>query len=268
MRFCLNNFKDIVFGFVEIKKYNYVLYQLVRQQLILRYRRTVFGYLWTLLNPILMMSVTAVVFASLFKLDLKTFAVFLFAGMIPWNLFNAAVTQSSTAFIYNESLIKKIYLPKILFPLSISLSVLIDSFLSFCALLLIILLIGGKFSVALLFIPVAYFLLFIFCLGIALFISVVTVFFRDIQYVIGIALQALFFLTPVIYKTNSLAGKVGWIVDANPMGLFIDLFRYPIDSGTLPDMHTFLFASFISAISLILGCIFFFSQQNKIVFRL
>lgn len=268
MRFDLKNFRNIFLSVVEIKKYQYVLYQLVRQQLILRYRRTLFGYFWTLLNPILMMTVTAVVFSSLFKLDLRTFAVFLFAGMIPWNLFNAAVTQSSTAFIYNESLIKKIYLPKILFPLSISLSVLIDSFLSFCALLLIILVIGGKFSVALLFIPVAYFLLFIFCLGIALFISVVTVFFRDIQYVIGIALQALFFLTPVIYKTNSLAGKVGWIVDANPMGLFIDLFRYPIDSGTLPEMHTFLFASFISAISLILGCIFFFSQQNKIVFRL
>jgi len=268
MRFDLKNFRNIFFSVVEINKYQYVLYQLVRQQLILRYRRTLFGYFWTLLNPILMMTVTAVVFSSLFKLDLRTFAVFLFAGMIPWNLFNAAVTQSSTAFIYNESLIKKIYLPKILFPLSISLSVLIDSFLSFCALLLIILVIGGKFSVALLFIPVAYFLLFIFCLGIALFISVVTVFFRDIQYVIGIALQALFFLTPVIYKTNSLAGKVGWIVDANPMGLFIDLFRYPIDSGTLPDMHTFLFASFISAISLILGCVFFFSQQNKIVFRL
>jgi len=268
MRFDLKNFRNIFFSVIEINKYQYVLYQLVRQQLILRYRRTLFGYFWTLLNPILMMTVTAVVFSSLFKLDLRTFAVFLFAGMIPWNLFNAAVTQSSTAFIYNESLIKKIYLPKILFPLSISLSVLIDSFLSFCALLLIILVIGGKFSVALLFIPVAYFLLFIFCLGIALFISVVTVFFRDIQYVIGIALQALFFLTPVIYKTNSLAGKVGWIVDANPMGLFIDLFRYPIDSGTLPDMHTFLFASFISAISLILGCVFFFSQQNKIVFRL
>jgi ABC-type polysaccharide/polyol phosphate export permease len=214
-----------------------------------------------------MMTVTAVVFSSLFKLDLRSFAVFLFAGMIPWNLFNASVAQSSTAFIYNESLIKKIYLPKIIFPLSISLSVLIESFLSFCALLLIILVIGGKFSVALLFIPIAYFLLFIFCFGIALFISVITVFFRDIQYVIGIALQALFFLTPVIYKKNSLAGKVGWIVDINPIGFFIDLFRYPIDLGILPGIYTLLFAVFMSAISLILGCIFFFTQQNKIVFR-
>ncbi len=213
------------------------------------------------------MTVTAVVFSSLFKLDLRSFAVFLFAGMIPWNLFNASVAQSSTAFIYNESLIKKIYLPKIIFPLSISLSVLIESFLSFCALLLIILVIGGKFSVALLFIPIAYFLLFIFCFGIALFISVITVFFRDIQYVIGIALQALFFLTPVIYKKNSLAGKVGWIVDINPIGFFIDLFRYPIDLGILPGIYTLLFAVFMSAISLILGCIFFFTQQNKIVFR-
>lgn len=268
MRFGLKVLKNIFLSFYELKSYHYVLFQLVRQQLILRYRRTVFGYLWTLLNPILMMSVTAVVFASLFKLNLQTFAVFLFAGMIPWNLFNSAVTQSSTSFIYNESLIKKIYLPKILFPLSISLSVLIDSFLSFCALLLIILVIGGKFSLALLFIPVAYFLLFIFCLGISLFISIITVFFRDIQYVISIALQALFFLTPVIYKTNSLAGKVGWIVDANPLGLFIDLFRYPIDAGVLPSLTTIFVASLVSIASLLIGCLFFFTQQNKIVFRL
>jgi ABC-type polysaccharide/polyol phosphate export permease len=267
MRLNLKNFRNFFLNVIEIKKYQYVLYQLVRQQLTLRYRRTLFGYFWTLLNPILMMTVTAVVFSSLFKLDLRSFAVFLFAGMIPWNLFNASVAQSSSAFIYNESLIKKIYLPKIIFPLSISLSVLIESFLSFCALLLIILVIGGKFSVALLFIPIAYFLLFIFCFGIALFISVSTVFFRDIQYVIGIALQALFFLTPVIYKKNSLAGKVGWIVDINPIGFFIDLFRYPIDLGILPGIYTLLFAVFMSAISLILGCIFFFTQQNKIVFR-
>ena len=93
----------------ELYAYRNVLLQLVRQQLILRYRRTVFGYLWTLLNPILMMSVTAVVFSSLFKQDLKTFTIFLFAGMIPWNCFSSIVVQSGTSFIYNEGLIKKIY---------------------------------------------------------------------------------------------------------------------------------------------------------------
>ena len=104
---------------IEVSKFKFVLQQLVRQQLILRYRRTALGYLWTLINPLLMMSVTAVVFSTLFKLELKTYAVFLFAGMIPWNYFNSSVVQSGSSFINNESLIKKIYLPKSLFPLSI-----------------------------------------------------------------------------------------------------------------------------------------------------
>jgi ABC-type polysaccharide/polyol phosphate export permease len=123
--------------FSELYGNRNVLQQLIAQQLILRYRRTLLGYLWTLINPLLMMSVMAVVFSTLFKADLKTFAVFLFAGMIPWNFFSSVVTQSGTAFINNESLIKKIYLPKAIFPLSIAFALLVDSLLSFapCSLL-------------------------------------------------------------------------------------------------------------------------------------
>lgn len=252
----------------EINQFRFVLLQLIRQQLILRYRRTVFGYLWTLLNPILMMTVTAVVFSALFKVDLKTFAVFLFAGMIPWNCFNSMVTQSATAFISNEGLIKKIYLPKLVFPLSICLSVLVDSMLSFIALMIIIFLISGQSSWALLFIPVAYILLFLFSFGIALIISTMTVFFRDMQHVIGIALQALFFLSPILYKTSSLAGKVAWIVKINPISAYIDLFRSPVNLGVLPETSVIVNASILSFLSVIIGLVFFMMQENKIVYRL
>ena len=138
--------------------------------------------------------------ATLFKADLKTFAIFLFAAMIPWNFFNSVVTQSGTSFINNEGLIKKIYLPKAIFPLSIAFALLIDSALSFLALFLIIFMIGGSLSWTLLFIPIAYLLLFFFALGVGLIMSVVTVFFRDLQHVILIAMQGLFFLTPILYK--------------------------------------------------------------------
>lgn len=101
----------------ELSSSRNVLSQLIFQQLILRYRRTALGYLWTLINPLLMMSIMAMVFSTLFKADLKSFAVFLFAGMIPWNFFSAVITQSGASFINNEGLIKKIYLPKVIFPL-------------------------------------------------------------------------------------------------------------------------------------------------------
>lgn len=261
----MNNFFTM---FSELRISRSVLMQLVKQQLTLRYRRTILGYLWTLINPLLMMSITAVVFSNLFKLDLKTYAVYLFAGMIPWNCFSAIISQSSSSFIYNEGLIKKIYLPKIIFPLSTSLGILIDSGLSFIALFLIILAIGGHLSWALLFIPIAFFILFLFALGIALISSVATVFFRDLQHVIPIMMQAWFFLSPVMYKNETLAGKVAWLVSYNPIVPFIELFRAPLCSGNLPHISTLTSACLFTIVSLFFGFLFFLRQEDKLVFRL
>ena len=260
--------KRILALFSELKCSRDVLHQLVKQQLILRYRRTALGYVWTLINPLLMMSVMAVVFSALFKSDLKTFAVFLFAGMIPWNFFNSVVTQSGAAFINNESLIKKIYLPKSIFPLSIALALLIDSLLSFAALFLIILALGGSLSWSLLFLPVSFVLLFLFSMGCGLIMSVATVFFRDLQHVILIAMQGLFFLTPVLYKHNALAGKVAWLVGLNPVTPFLALFRMPLIDARLPSLPVLLQTVTIAVVAMAVGLSIFLRQEKKIVFRL
>ncbi len=248
--------------------YRDVLWQLVRQQLVLRYRRTIFGYLWTLMNPIFMMSVTAIVFANLFKQDLKTFSIFLFSGMIPWNCYSAIVTQSGTSFIYNEGLIKKIYLPKIIFPLSTSIGILIDSLLSFVALFFIMLALGSQLSWTLIFIPVAFALLFLFSLGIAFILSVSTVFFRDLQHVIGIVMQAWFFLTPVFYKNNAIAGKVAWLIKLNPLTYYVELFRCPLYLAKFPGIDVIIYTSAMSMLSIAIGWAFFLYHEKKIVFRL
>jgi len=254
--------------FGEVYNSRNVLWQLVSQQLILRYRRTMLGYLWTLINPLLMMMIMAFVFSILFKVDLKTFAVFLFTGMIPWNYFSSVVSQSGTSFINNEGLIKKIYLPKVIFPLSITVALMIDTFFSFIALFLIILALGSPLSWAILFIPIAFFLLFLFSLGLGLIASVATVYFRDLQYVILIVMQGLFFLTPILYKPEALAGKVAWLIKINPVVPFIDLFRAPLYLGTLPSLSTITLALFFSLTSLATGLLFFLWQEKKIVFRL
>jgi ABC-type polysaccharide/polyol phosphate export permease len=252
----------------EVHDSRYVLSQLVLQQLILRYRRTVLGYLWTLINPLLMMTVMALVFATLFKAELKTFAVFLFAGMIPWNFFSSVVTQSGSSFINNEALIKKIYLPKIIFPLSITFALLIDSVLSFLALSVIIMTIGGSLSWALIFIPISYLLLFFFALGVGLIMSVATVFFRDLQHVVLIAMQGLFFLTPILYRPDELMGNLVWFVRLNPVVPFIDLFRAPLYLASLPTSGVILESILISLSAMFLGLFVFLRQQRQIVFRL
>jgi len=245
-----------------------VLSQLVAQQMVLRYRRTALGYLWTLINPLLMMSIMAVVFSTLFKVDLKSFAVFLFAGMIPWNFLNSVVSQSGTSLINNEGLIKKVYLPKALFPLSIALALLIDSMLSFLVLLAIILAIGGSLSWAVLFLPIAFLLLFFFALGVGLVMAIATVFFRDLQHVLLIAMQGLFFLTPIFYKPDVLVGKVRWLVGLNPVVPIIELFRAPLYQAALPSTNVIFYAALISFFSMAVGLFVFLRQEKNIVFRL
>jgi len=255
-------------GLRELSKARTVLSILVWQQLILRYRRTLLGYVWSLINPILMMSIMSVVFASLFKADLKTFTVFLFTGMIPWSFFNASVTQSSMSLISNESLIRKIYLPKTLFPLSVCITLFIDSISSFFSLFIIMLLIGAKLSLAVFFIPVAYLLLFIFTLGISFIIAVATVYFRDLQHIIVIGMQALFFLTPIFYKRNSLFGKVEFLVNLNPLTTFVELFRSPLYLSQIPTETVIFKAILFASLAILIGLMFFLRFEKKIVFRL
>lgn len=261
------NAKLAVF-YSELAESRNILYQLVTQQLILRYRRTALGYLWTLINPLLMMTIMALVFSTLFKADLKSFAVFLFAGMIPWNFFNSVVTQSGTAYLSNEGLIKKIYVPKFIFPLAIVFALLIDSVLSFIALFFIIIILGGSLTWAALFIPIAFILLFFFALGIGLVMSIWTVFFRDLQHITIIAMQGLFFLSPVLYKKDLLTGSIGWIVGLNPFNPFIELFRAPLFEATLPAGNVIIGATSISIVSMTFGLYIFLREEKKIIFRL
>lgn len=252
----------------ELRANSYVLWQLVRQQLILRYRRTVIGYFWTLVNPLLMMSVTAFVFSSLFKMPLREYSVFLFSGMIAWNSFNSTVFQSCHAFINNEGLIKKIYLPKILFPLSVSMGAAIDTVLSFFALFIIILVLGGKITSALLLLPISFLLLFLFSLGIGLIMSVMTVFFRDLLYIITVILQAMFFLTPVMYDKTMLGGAIAYLMKLNPLVPYIDIFRSPLAYGVMPSLTTIISAIAFSILSLGIGLLVLSVNEKKIVYRL
>jgi ABC-type polysaccharide/polyol phosphate export permease len=254
--------------FYDLAQYKETLWQLIIQHLTLRYRRTILGYFWTLLSPLLMISIVAVVFSSLFKAELSTFAIFLFSGMIPWNLFNAVVTQSATVLIQNEGLLKKIYLPKILFPLGLSIALLIDGLFSFVALFLVIIAVGGKITAALWFIPVAYLILFFFALGFGLLTSVATVYFRDLQHVLLIGMQGLFFFTPILYKQDNLSGLAAQIVNLNPVVPFIDLFRFPLVSGLVPPIGVITIALIISLTTFLIGLCVFMTKEARVIFRL
>ena len=221
------------------------------------------------MNPLLTMGASTIIFGTLFKADIKTFAVYLLAGFIPWNCFNNILIQTSNSLVVNEGLMKKIAFQKIIFPVAVSISVLIDSILSFIALFILMLLIQPIFSWSLVFIPAAFLMVYIFSLGIALVLSILTVYFRDLQYVITILLQVFFFLTPVLYKIDSLGnGLVAKIMSLNPLSFFIDLMRMPIVDHVFPPLSTIALALLLSISSLIFGLNIFKKYEKKLIYRL
>jgi len=221
------------------------------------------------MNPLLTMVASTIIFGTLFKADIKTFAIYLFAGFIPWNCFNNILIQTSSSLLANEGLMKKIAFPKIIFPVAVSISVLIDSLFSFIALFFLMLMIQPTFSWALFFIPVAFLLIYIFSLGIALTLSVLTVYFRDLQYVITILLQIFFFFTPVVYKIDSLGnGVVAKLMGLNPLNFFIQLMRLPIVDHIFPSLSIIAVTVMLSFSSLLLGIYIFNKSEINIIYRL
>ncbi|MFE4110516.1 ABC transporter permease [Kosakonia sp. YIM B13611] len=252
----------------EIVEYKQVLRQLITQQITMRYRRTFFGFLWTLLNPLLNMAIIAVVFSLVMKFQVNEYAIFLFAAMIPWSIFSNSLNQGGGALLANESLFKKIYLPKQLFVISVVISTLVDSLLSTACLFIIALILGAKITLSLFFLPISFLLLVTFTLGITFILSIVTVYYRDVQYLIGVVLQALYFATPIIYPINATPEKFHMIFILNPLVYYIDLFRSPIYYGLMPNAHTLLICSVCSLLSIVCGVFYFRQNEKKVIFRL
>lgn len=254
--------------FQDLYKYKLVLRQLTWQLLTLRYRRTALGFFWTLLNPLLTMIVTSIVFAMIMRWPLKSFAVFLFSGLVPFTFFSQCLSQGMSALLNNESLIKKVSVPKQIFVVSQSVSLLIDAVLSTVCLFFIALAIGAPLSWSLAILPINFLLIFMFALGLALSLSVATVSFRDLPNIVGVLLQALYYLTPIIYPLSFVPESYRWFFGLNPMAWFVEIFRLPIYEGQVASVELYGKVLVITLISLIAGIYFFKKNDPYIVFKL
>ena len=214
------------------------------------------------------MIITAIVFSLMMKVELQSFAIFLFTGLIPWTLFSSCVNLGSVSIIENESLLKKIYVPRQTFVVSRCLSLLVDSILSFIALFILAVFIGAHLNWSLFFLPISFFLVFVFTIGVVLVSSVLSVFYRDVQNIIGIALQVGYYLTPIIYPTSIVPEKYSWLYTYNPLYYFVELFRQPIYSGMLPSLVTVAVCLVCAFLSLIIGILIFRKYDHLLIFRL
>lgn len=252
----------------ELLRFRAVVGNMVAQELRVRYQRSVLGFFWTLLNPILMMITLTVVFSQLLGRGAANYAVHLFAGMVPWMLFSQTISECAFCVIVNEVLIRKIYLPKLIFPL-VRLLVNLTTFgLSMVAMFLMLVPLGARFSWAMLLLPVVTALFAAFTLGLGLMIATANTFFRDCSHLVGVALQAWYFVTPILYELDRMPPEVRWRFWLNPAFPFIRLFQGIIQDGRWPDLGTFGLAVGIAATALGVGYAAFKSYEDQLIFRL
>ena len=252
---------------LEIFKYRSLLYNLTMSELKLRYRRSALGFLWTLLNPLLMMSVMTIVFSRVMRFNTKDYSVLLLAGLLPWTFFLQSINLSLMSIVGKGALLKKVYIPKAIIPISAVLATLINSSLSFIPLLLLVALIGHELTTAVLFLPVSMAILALFAVGWSLLFSCLYVYFRDFGHMTEVLLQAWFYASPIIYTLDMVPAEYRGAFELNPITYFIECFRRPIFNGELPSMQTVGIALACAVVSLLVGSVVFLRYENHFVLR-
>jgi ABC-type polysaccharide/polyol phosphate export permease len=258
----------ILVMFTGFIKYQNLLSELVVRDIKIRYRKSVLGILWTLLNPLMMMIVMTMVFSSLFITNIPYFPVYFLTGSILFTFNSEATTQALTSIISNAGLIKKVYIPKYLFPFSRVLSSLVNFIFAFVALLLVMLFTNAPFKLTLLlsFLPLFY--LIMFTTGLSLVLSALTVFFRDINHLYGVLTLVWTYMTPLFYPISIIPAKYRWIFEYNPMYYYIKYFRDLVLYGIVPGLSDNLICFLMGLLMLILGLILFYKSQDKFILHM
>jgi ABC-2 type transport system permease protein len=240
----------------------------VQRDLKVKYRRSVLGYLWSVLNPLLMMIVLTLVFSHLFRITIQNFPAYLLTGQAVFNLFSEATTGSLTSIVSSSPLIKKVYLPKYIFPLEKCLFALVNTCFSLVAVLIILIVTGVNinWTILLFWIPILY--VFVFATGVGLILASLNVFFRDMAHLYGVVIMAWMYLTPIIYPVDMLPPMMQRLMNFNPLHYYVDCFRQLVLYGNLPQMSTHVICISLAITSLVLGVVIFKKTQDKFILHI
>ena len=210
----------------EIYDYREMVFSLVRKDLRGRYKGSFLGFMWTFINPLLQLCVYTLVFSFILKSDIDKYYLFLFVALIPWIFFSAALTGGSTSVLSQKDMVKKIYFPREVLPIAYVTSCFVNMLYCFIVVFAVVLIAGVKLSfVAFLYLPVIMAIEYVLCLGIAFISSAITVFFRDLEHILGIVAMAWMYLTPVMYSIEIVPEKYQRIFSFNPMTPIIRGYR-------------------------------------------
>ena len=244
--------------FLELVQYRELVRNLVIRDIKLRYRNSVLGFVWSLGNPLLMMVVYTLLFTILIPTDIPKYPVFILCALLPWNYFNTSIMGAIDSIVGNAHLIKKVYFPREVLPLSIVLANLVNFLLALIVLFAMLFAFRVRLTPWVLYLPLILFIQTIFTLGLALIFATLNVFYRDTKIIMEVGMLAWFFLTPVFYRIEDLvpqyARRMYWV---NPMASFISWYRIVLYYGISMEPG-FIFRIFVTSIvTLVVGYLVF-----------
>jgi ABC-type polysaccharide/polyol phosphate export permease len=249
--------------FKEILQYKELLINLTAKELKLKYKNSALGFLWSFLNPLLMLLVYTFAFKYVLKIKIDNFPIFLLAGLLPWTFFQASVQGSTNSIVANSNLIKKVHFPREIIPISIIASNLINFVIMFLVLIVALFSFEIRIGMTILFLPLVFALLAVFTIGIALALSSLNVLYRDVSHLIEVVFMIWFYITPIVYSIDLIPQNYRNLLLINPMSLVIESFRSIILHNNLPNA-TYLLGLFIyDIIVLFIGTAIFRSIEKS-----
>lgn len=247
----------------EIYDYREMIFSLIKRDLRGRYKGSVLGFLWTFLNPLFQLVVYTLVFAVIMRAPYEKYYLFLFVGLIPWLFFSGSVVGGASCIFAQKDMVNKIYFPREVLPIAHVTGQLINMLLSFLVIFAVLFATGhGVNPIAMLYLPVIVLVEYLICLGVTMLASAVTVFLRDVEYVLGIIMMAWQFMTPVMYGIDMVPEEMYPIFNLNPMSPVLLAYRDIFYNKTIPQMDTLAKAIVFGLISLIIG-VFVFEKLKR-----
>jgi homopolymeric O-antigen transport system permease protein len=250
----------------ETYRYRELIWALALKDLKIRYKRSVLGFLWALLNPALLMLVLTLVFSNIMRLPIPHYAIFLLSVLLPWTFFSQSLSYAVESIVSNGDLIKKVRVAKLVFPMAALVSNMINLFLSLLPLAVLVLAMRHPFYWTWLYLPVPLLALTLFTLGMSFFFAAANVYYRDVAHILQVVLSAWFYVTPIIYSLEFIPEQYRWIFKLNPLIYVINGFRLSVYYGMLPKAPSIAASFACGLISLFIGYALFRKYQDDFVF--
>lgn len=254
--------------FEKFFKYRYLLQELVVKDVKVKYRRSVLGLLWSVLNPLLMMLVITAVFSTIFKFQIENFPAYYLTGSLIFNFVSEATTGAISSIVGGAGLIKKVYIPKYIFPLEKVLFAFVNALFSLIAVAIVFLILQVKPTWTMILFPIPLFYALVFSAGLGLILATLNVFFRDVGHLYSVWITAWMYLTPIVYPMDILPEFMKSLLLFNPLYHFVEYFRDVMLYGVLPSMQTNLICIGFSVVFFIIGLIVFKKNQDKFILHI